>query len=56
MAKKEIITEIPKEVVTQEVVAKEVVKTEEVIVNGLKYEHQVGHPSRSFKTPIQNNG
>lgn len=53
MAKKEIITEIPEEVVTQEVVTEEVVKTEEVVVNALKSEHQVGHPSRSFKTPIQ---
>ena len=57
MAKKEIITEIPEEVVTQEVVTEVVTPTEEVVaptvVNGLRPEHQVGHQSRSFKTPIQ---
>lgn len=57
MAKKEIITEIPEEVVvqTKEAVTptEEVVVPAEVVVNGLIHEHQVGHQSRSFKTPIQ---
>ena len=55
MAKKQGTEETTEEVVvsTEEIV----VATEEVVVptvvNGLIPEHQVGHQSRSFKTPIQ---
>ena len=54
MAKKQLTEETTEAIV--EVVQEESVKTEEVtptVVNGLIPEHQVGHQSRSFKTPIQ---
>jgi len=54
MAKKQVTEEVT-EVIAEVVIPTEevVVPTEEVVVSGLKPEHQVGHQSRSFKTPIQ---
>jgi len=55
MAKKQVTEEVT-EVIAEEVVVpteEVVIPTEEVVVSGLKPEHQVGHQSRSFKTPIQ---
>jgi hypothetical protein len=55
MAKKQVTEETTEAIAEEVVVSTEevVAPTEEVIVNGLKPEHQVGHQSRSFKTPIQ---
>jgi len=51
MAKKQVTEE------TTEAIIEVVIPTEEVVVptvvNGLKSEHQVGHQSRDYKTPIQ---
>jgi hypothetical protein len=58
MAKKQVTEETTEAIVEVVVPTEEVVvPTEEVVtptvVSGLKPEHQVGHQSRSFKTPIQ---
>jgi len=54
MAKKQVTEETTEAIVEVVVPTEEVVvPTEEVAVSGLKPEHQVGHQSRSFKSPIQ---
>lgn len=59
MAKKQVTEETAEAIVEavidaiNEITQEEVVPAEQVAVSGLKPEHQVGHQSRSFKTPIQ---